>query len=124
VVLQDSFSGGQKTNLYQIRLGITTPEQVSIEAQLEQLTLDELPREEATSVTAPTILADAPAETKAEKREPITPKQFLLAIALDFPVDPEFPMDAVDSLVEKMSEEVLARDASATRNEKPPDLRL
>ena len=74
-------------------------------------------------MTTPTIPADAPVETKvAEKRYSTTSKQFFQG--LGFPIDSEFPMDAVDAYVEKMRKEALERDVGATRDEKPPDLRF
>ena len=56
--------------------------------------------------------------------ESVTPSQFLTSIAKEIEVDQEFPMDSVNTYINKIYIENQKRDESAPRNEKPPDLRL
>ena len=63
------------------------------------------------------------------KRLPITPKEFLQSLgssdsSVNIVIDEKNAMKAVEKFVNNSVEEGLRRDASAARNEKPPDLRV
>ena len=110
---------------YTFNIKIATPDQIVSAEQIEKLNelLDNLRERQKQVIKLPPEVAikkDAP----PGKRLPMTPTEFIASLGDDIVIDPKDPMKSVDTFAEKEFEKGLKRDTSASRNDKPPDIRV